>query len=642
LKDFLNEHRCEDGELPDIDLDIESERRNEVKDYIFKTYGRDKVCEIGTYGRMQLRTSIIDFGKALGVASQRELLSITTKLELDKHEKDSLEAAIEASPKLKSYMIKDRFYAFAVEEIIGQIKSQSIHPAGVIICSDPIHMITPLKTQKDKTSKDGDRVITTQAEDKYITRQGLMKMDILGLKEYDIVKFVIENSGIDLTIDNYVEKILALEDDGANKKVWEFFRAGKTEGVFQFSSEGMQGLLKMMEPDCIEDLIAANALYRPGCLENGWHVLYCDRKHGRKPVEFPHEDLKESLKNTYGIMVFQEQIMEAIHRLGGISLVESDTIRSALGKKDEKKLNRFRTRFVEGASKKIGRAPAEKLWSQIQKSSGYSFNLSHSAVYSVLAYVSQFLKVNCPDHFWAGHLEWDTKKNRQDEMLRHKKAAQEMGVKFQMPHVNDSRSAFRVHESRVVWSFRGVKGVGDKAALEIERHQPYADFEDFYYRVNKSKAKFNNIEGLVYAGAFDSMGDRKALIKLLYSKKKDKKPPKLTDDHMMMQFYEMIGFFEQKIKAIRPGFSGCIVQEELEELGAGEPATVGGILSDLRRIKTKNGDPMGFGTLVDLDEIIELTFFPKIWAKYRPPSIHREGSPNIRDQIRVQRQDQSA
>ena len=615
---FLNEHRCKEGELADIDLDLESDRRDEVKDYIFKTYGREKVCEIGTYGRMQLKTSLIDFGKALGVVTQKEILAITTKLDLDKHDKDSLEAAIDASPKLKGYMVKNHFYAFAVEEIIGQIKNQSIHPAGIVICSDPIHEITPIKTQKDRSSKDAERVITTQAEDKYILRQGLMKMDILGLKEYDIVKYVIENSGIDLNVNNYVEKIVELEDSGKNENVWERFREGDTVAIFQFASDGMQDLLRMMQPDCIEDLMAANALYRPGCLENGWHILYCDRKHGRKPVEYPHEDLKESLKDTYGIMVYQEQVMEAIHKLGGISLVDSDTIRSALGKKDEAKLNKFRARFIRGAAKKMGEEPAKKLWSQIQKSSGYSFNKSHSAVYSILAYISQYLKVNCPIHFWAAHLEWDTRKNKKDEMLRHKKAAGEMGIRHQLPHVNESRGVFRVHKGLVVWSFQSVKGLGAKAAREIERHQPYADFEDFFHRVNKSKVKFNNIEGLIYSGVFDSMGDRKALIKLLYSKKKDKKPPALTDDHLMMQFYEMMGFFEQKIKDVRPGFTDCVDQGALEGMVPGEPAKVGGILAEVRRIKTKNGDPMGFGILVDLDEVIELTFFPKTWAKFRP------------------------
>jgi len=615
---FLNEHRCRDGELPDIDLDFESDRRGEIKDYIFKTYGRDKVCEIGTYGRMKLKTSIIDFGKSMGIASHKELLEITTKLDLDKDDTDSLEVAVNESPKLKSYMTANLDYAYAVEEIIGQIKSQSIHPAGMVICSDPIDSITPIKTQKNKESD--ERVITTQAEDKYIIRQGLMKMDILGLKEYDIIKFVLSAPAFasgGYGVNDYVEKIMGLEEDSPNKKVWGMFQAGRSDGVFQFSSDGMKDLLKMMQPDCINDLIAANALYRPGCLENNWHIQYCDRKHGREKVEYVHKDLEKALSSTYGTCVFQEQFMSIIHLLGNINLVESDIIRSALGKKDKKKLKKFRSRFIKGASLKIGVSEAEGVWGQIEKASNYSFNRSHSAAYSVLAYISQFLKVTAPDYFWAAHLEWDTRKNRQEETAKHKKAAAEMGVSFNLPDINKSKASFYVGGDGPVWSFRGVKGIGEKCSAEIEQNQPYKNFDDFYKRVNKRKTKFNNIESLIYAGAFDEMGDRREMIRSLYSKKKKVEAPSLTDEHMMMGFYEAMGFFEQKIKTIRRELLGCITQGALEKKKEGTPVSIGGMLLDVRRIKTKSGDPMGFGILVDLDERIELTFFPAIWAKYR-------------------------
>jgi len=625
---FLNENRCVSGELPDIDLDFESERRNEIKDYIFEKYGREHVCEIGSYGRMKLKTSLLDFGKSLGIAGHREILDITTSLKLDKGEEDSLEAAMESSPELKRLLIKDLYYPFAVEEIVGQIKSQSIHPAGLVICSDLISEITPLKTQKNKETE--ERVITTQSEDKYIIAQGLMKMDILGVKEYDIIKYVIRHSGEKLSVDNYVERIMGKEREEPNEEVWDFFRAGKTEGVFQFSSDGMQGLLVDMQPDCINDLIAANALYRPGSLGNNFHTDYCNRKHGREEVSYAHTDVEKTLAETYGVLVYQEQFMEVIHRLGGISLVDSDIIRSALGKKDEAKLHKFKKQFVEGATGKIGETQAEELWEQIEKASGYTFNKSHSAAYSVLAYISQYLKIKHPAHFWAAHLEWDTRKNKQDEMLIHKRAALKMGIEFENPSVNRSRAHFWVDGETPVWSFAGIKGIGTKTAMEIQLHQPYKDWEDFYKRVNKGKVRFNIMMNLIHAGVFDEFGDRKFLIEDLHKKKG--KPmhgtlasgpgakllsSDLSEEGLMLKFLEVMGFFERKIKDVKGGFEECVTQLELEEHFDGQDASVGGMLVDVRAIKTRKGDPMAFGTLVDQDENISLTFFPDIWRKFK-------------------------
>jgi len=626
---FLNENRCETGELPDIDLDFESDRRREIKDYIYKTYGHDRVCEIGTYGRMKLKTALIDFAKSMGVATQREIHAITTNLDLDKEDVDDLVAASESDPRLKMLLANEKF-GFAVSEIIGQVKSQGVHPAGVIICSEPIAEITPIKTQK-KNFKPGEipegvkkkdaeqRVITTQSEDKYIIAQGMMKADILGVKEYDVIRYVIENIDSDLTIDNYVHVIMQKERDKPNKVVWKMFQEGRTEGVFQFSSDGMRALLVMMRPTHIGDLTAANALYRPGCLENGWHIQYCKRKHGEEEVLFVHPSVEEALGDTFGVIVFQEQFMEVIHKLGDVSLVDADTIRSALGKKDKDKLNKFKEEFVVGASKRIGKLDAIMLWDQIEKASGYSFNRSHSAAYAVLAYISQYLKTYYPAHFWAARLDWDVRKNDLDEMLVNRRAASDMGIEFILPHVNRSRERFYVDGSEVVWSFLSVKGVGPKAAKAIVESQPYANFDDFYARVNKKAVKKNNIEFLIFGGAFDEFGDRRDLLRCLESKKKSKKGyVSKPEKELMRAFYDSMGFFELKIKKVMPVFSKyCITEKELHEYTGGEYVVVGGMITAVRSIKTKRDEHMGFVTLMDLDEIIEVTIFPKVWAKER-------------------------
>lgn len=621
-----------------IDLDFESDRRKEIKDYIYSTYGSDKACEIGTYGRMKLKTCLIDFAKAMGVANQKEILAITTNLDLDKEDVDDLEAAAESDPRLMKLLASNEDFGFTVTEVIGQIKSQGVHPAGVIICSENIADITPVKTQKSQ--KEDSRIVTTQFEDKNIISQGMMKMDILGLKEYDVIRFVIENAKTGLTIHNYVDELQERERREPNEAVWKMFRQGNSEGVFQFSSEGMKSLLVMMQPDCINDLIAANALYRPGCLENGWHIQYCKRKNGEEAVSYVHPLVEKALGNTYHVIVFQEQFMEVIHKLGDISLVESDTIRSALGKKDKEKLHKFQEKFVAGATPKIGKREAEELWGQIEKASGYSFNRSHSAAYSVLAYISQYLKVHHTPYFWAAQLDWDVRKNKLEDMLTNRRAASEMGVEFVLPNVNLSKENFivlpgeeemgvTIKKDRVVWSISSVKGIGPKAAKEIASKQPYDGFEDFYNRINKAVVKANNIESLIFAGALDDFGDRRNLLDLLAIKESKKKGKKAkpyrtpSEEQMVLKFYDSMGFLEIKLKKIKDFSKHCVTESELREYEDGDYARVGGMVTAVRPQKTRRGDSMGFVTITDLDEMIEITVFPEVWAKYR--DVFREG-----------------
>jgi DNA-directed DNA polymerase III PolC len=755
---FLNENRCELGELPDIDLDFESDRRSEIKDYIYEKYGKECVSEIGTYGRIKLKTAIIDFGKAFEVGNQAELLSITTKLDLDKEESQDVDAAAKSDERLMQLFRKNKDFYNTVKEINGQIKSQGVHPAGIIICSEPIKDITPLKTQ---VSSDGDdRIVTTQAEDKYLISAGFMKMDILGLKEYDVIRYCIDNAKPEgITFENYVEEIIGRERRQPDRRIWRMFQRGNTQCVFQFSSEGMQELLREIKPNCINDLIAANALYRPGCLENGWHIQYCDRKHGRERVSYVHSDVEESLKNTYGVCVaedtlvttstgrkkiqdieigelvqtetgefkevlklydngfretvtirasngeelcctpehkiltqrgwieagslcsddfiksfyiddermnsdcphnlwsrvlsvvpsgekrvydlsikdihsfvagglvvhncvFQEQFMQLIHKLGGISLTESDTIRSALGKKDKDKLGKFKDKFIEGASKKISEKEAMILWDQIEKASGYSFNASHAAAYSVLAYISQWFKIYYTPYFWAAQIDWDIRKNNLDDMILNRRAAIDMGVKFVTPHINRSKEHFYVDGNEVVWSLRSIKGVGEGAAKVIVHNQPYVSFEDFWNRVDKSKVKYNNIEALIMAGAMDDFGDRRDLLDQLVdldnSRKKSglkKRKKSYSDTDLMMAFYHSMGFFEKSIKLIRDFSPDVVFEKEFRERASKEVLKIGGMVSSIRKISTKNGDQMAFVTLIDLDELFEVTVFPSEWAK---------------------------
>lgn len=662
---FLNETRCESGELPDIDLDFESHHRTAIKQYIFDTYGNDKVCEIGTYGRIKLKTGILDFGASLKVADRSTLLNITTNLDLDKGLLNSLEEACKADARLEGLVAANPYFGFAVKEIIGntrggpgegQIKSVSVHPAGVIISNESVAEITPVKSQVSKET--GDRILTTQAEDKYLIAQGMVKMDVLGIKEYDIVRSILENAPDKrFTVDNYVEKIMADEAKYQELKgslavcpivphlVWDYFKIGRTDGVFQFSSDGMKQLLVQMQADHVEDLIAANALFRPGCLENGWHTQYCDRKHGKEAVSYVHPDLEKTLGSTYGVIVYQEQFMSIFHLLGGIPLVESDVIRSALGKKDKVKLAKFKDQFVKGATPKLGaEVRALEVWEQIEKASGYSFNKSHSASYSVLAYISQYLKVLYPALFWASHLDWDTVKNDQESVTAHRRAAKEQGVQIARPHINESKAKFVGDEARkwVRWGFQGIKGIGEGPAEAIEKGQPYADFDAFLNSPEiKGKVKWNHLIALAYAGVFDSFMDRRELIKYLHVAKK-KLVPALAEKDLIMGYKESMGFFEQSLKKRVIGWDKDIMGEpELLKYMDGLTCVVGGLVTSVKRVKTKKGDAMGFLTLTDQDEEIQVVIFPSQWLKFRTEIaegkvIEVHGTKNVRNGIQNQ------
>lgn len=626
---FLNDDRCSTGELPDIDLDFESVRRDEVKQYVFDKYGTEYVCEIGTYGTMQLKTATIDFGKQFGI-DHRDLLAITTKLDdkelaaVEKLAKEGekskalVQHACDSDPRLARLMKKYPDYRSAVETVIGQIKSQSVHPAGVVISSEPLETVTPIKSQKKAKIK--ERVLVTQSEDEEIIRQGLVKIDILGIKEYDIFKSVIVNAKPEgLTAQNYIEEILSREFAEPNKKVWKMFRTGDTDGVFQFASSPMKSLLREMKPATLDHIIAAVALYRPGPMENGWHLSYCARRAGDEPITYMHEALKDVLKPTYGIPVYQEQVMAICNVLGDIPLVMADTIRSALGKKNEEKLKKFGAMFVKGAGPKVGESAAQSIWDSLVKFAGYSFNKSHSAVYGAVAYISQWFKVHYPTHFWAAVLDWDCAKGS-DDLIAHKKSAARQGVTFAMPDINESRSHFVVREGKtgsavVVWPFTGVRGIGAKTAQEIERCQPYKGFDDFRSKVNRSKVRANNVLALVYAGAFDRYGDRNELASLLLSEKKDSDG---NPGSLLFRFYETMGFFDQRLRVTFSDISESVFdQDTLEDTIEGEPVLVAGMITEVSRFKTKKGDPMGALTLVDADDTFRVTLFNREFMKHR-------------------------
>jgi DNA polymerase-3 subunit alpha len=611
---FLNDIRCVDGELPDVDLDFESARRDEIKDYVTEKYGAEHVCGIGSYSRYKVKSILIDFGKQFGL-KHHDLLQITTKLQAEsvedaKQESEALNEICQSIPELERSLV----------EASGQIKTQSIHPAGLIICDEPLSSVIPLKTQKVGKGKDEKRIVVTQTEDKHLVSNGFVKMDFLGIDEYDLFKYVIENSKTKLNADNYIDEIHHRELSHSDDKVWDLFRVGQTQGVFQFGSSGMQELLRAMDASCLDDIIAAVALYRPGCLSNGWHIRYCRRKHGEEKVDYIHPDVEEILKDTYGIPVFQEQVIFCFHTIGGISLTDSDILRSALGKKDKAKLAAFKEKFVKGATVKLGsEIKAVEFWDELEKSSGYSFNRAHSGVYGLLAYISQYFKVHHTEHFWAGTMTRRASKNKTDQVVASKVAAEQMGVLVLPPDVNKSDVTFSVEADtgKIRWGLIGIKGVGDKAAEEIIAARPFKDFSDFHDRVNKSKVRFDIIMKLIYAGAFDSLADRVECIEKLYKLKKRKDDlPDTENSEMLLAFYRSVGYFEDQLSTFYGFSSGVLTEFELCDLVDGDPALIAGVITELVTIRTKKGDTMAKAVVSDKDQIVDAILFPKSWSRF--------------------------
>jgi DNA polymerase-3 subunit alpha len=316
--------------------------------------------------------------------------------------------------------------------------------------------------------------------------------------------------------------------------------------------------------------------------------------------------------------------MSIITNLGGIPMDQTDIIRSALGKKQEDKLRKYGPMFIEGASHHIGEEAASKLWERIMHSSEYNFNKSHSAAYSVLAYISQYLKIYYPYHFWCAALDWDIIKNKKDDFINHLALVKEKGLEIEMPNINKSKERFYVEEESplIISSLITVKGVGMGAAKAIIVHQPFSSFDDFLERVNKSKCKINNIISLIFAGVFDSLGDRANLLGQIYDSRTEEqreKLPSLSGVNYTLKFFEVMGFFETPIKEMKEFDFGpnIFTETEIKGFDEGDAVTVGGMIKDVIPKTTKKGDRMASVLIVDSGESIHLTVFPSLWVSHR-------------------------
>lgn len=518
---FLNPER---KSMPDIDTDFDDEGRQKVLNYVVQKYGKNQVAQIITYGTMAAKSSIADVARVmdLPIAESRAISKLVPERpginlkrllhapftskeakngEKSLEEKEQLQGEdIENVKKLRELYAGDNLHSKILHEaeiLEGSVRNTGIHASAIIIAPKDLTDLLPVATSKES------ELWLTQIEGGSIEEAGVIKMDFLGLKTLSILKTALhlikQNHGVNIEIDD-----IPLDDE----KAYKLYQQGDTNGTFQFESPGMQKHLRELKPDKFDDLIAMNALYRPGPM--AYIPNYIDRKHGKKQVEYDLPDMEEHLKETYGITVYQEQVMLLSQKLAGFSKGSADVLRKAMGKKDRKTLDKMKGTFIEGAVAK-GHPPdkLEKIWTDWEAFAQYAFNKSHSTCYAFVAYQTAYLKAHYPSEYMAAVLNHA---GSIDKITFFMEECKRMGLTVLGPDINESQNGFAVNKKgEIRFGFSGLKGVGENAIEHIiderTKHGFYTSVYDLAKRVNPRAANKKSLESLVYSGAFDCFKD---------------------------------------------------------------------------------------------------------------------------------------
>ncbi|WP_243626052.1 DNA polymerase III subunit alpha [Phenylobacterium hankyongense] len=495
---FLNPERVS---MPDFDIDFCQERREEVISYVQQRYGRDRVAQIITFGTLQARAVLRDVGRVLQLPLG-QVDRLAKMVPANPANPVTLAKAIEIEPRLRQARDEDE----AVERLLnialqleGLYRNASTHAAGVVIGDRPLTELTPL--YRDPRSE----LPATQFNMKWVESAGLVKFDFLGLKTLTVIDRALKH------LEKRGERVdmAALPLDDA--KTYELMSNAQTVGVFQFEGQGMRDTLRQLRPNCIEDVTAIGALYRPGPMDN--IPLFIDCKFGRKPIDTLHPTLAPVLNETYGIIVYQEQVMQIAQILAGYSLGEADLLRRAMGKKKKEEMEQQRARFVSGAAEKaVSAEQAGGIFDLVDKFAGYGFNKSHAAAYAVVSYQTAWLKANAPVEFFAASMSLDIANT--DKLSVFYQDAKRFGVKIQPPDVNRSGADFEVENGEVLYALGGIRNVGLQAmqhVVDVRREGgPFRDIFDFVERIDPRQVNKRTFETLARAGAFDSFHANRA------------------------------------------------------------------------------------------------------------------------------------
>jgi DNA polymerase III subunit alpha len=501
---FLDESR---REAPDIDIDFCKDRRGEVIQYVKEKYGEANVAQIGTFGTLAARAAIRDVGRTLGLPIFRVdqiVAMVPDQLNI------SLDEALQQSNELRQTYESNgeiRELIDLARQIEGLARNVGTHAAAVVIAEKPVDQYVPLQRVKGKTE------VITQWAMADVERAGLLKMDFLGLRNLTILA-----KSIELVQQSRGEQIDPYKFPLDDAETFALLCRGETKGIFQLESGGIRDLLQRMKPDHFRDIIATNALYRPGPLEGGMVDDYIEVKHGRRHAVYPHPVMTEVLEETHGVMVYQEQVMRILNLLGGISLADAYTCIKAISKKKLPMIAKFREEFIDGARQKgLEKRKAEDLFGMIEKFAGYGFNKSHSTAYALIAYQTAFLKAHYPVEFMAALLSGDIQGRNfksKDSLVEHLEDCRRMGVEVVPPDVNSSNADFSVLSGRVHFGLSAIKACGSGAADAIVAARklggPFLSLFDFCERVDSQGCNRATIEALIKAGAFDCLKAKRA------------------------------------------------------------------------------------------------------------------------------------
>ncbi len=501
---FLDENR---REAPDIDVDFCKDRRADVIQYVKDKYGEANVAQIGTFGTLAARAAIRDVGRTLGmpifrvdqiVAMVPDQLNITLDEALQ--QSSDLRQAYDSNGEVRELIDLAR-------KIEGLARNVGTHAAAVVIAEKPVDQYVPLQHVKGKTE------VITQWAMGDVERAGLLKMDFLGLRNLTILA-----KSIELVAESRGERIDPHKFPLHDAETFALLCRGETKGIFQLESGGIRDLLQRMKPDHFRDIVATNALYRPGPLEGGMVDEYIEVKHGRRPASYPHPVMREVLEETHGVMVYQEQVMQILNLLGGIPLADAYTCIKAISKKKLQTIAKYREQFIDGAREKgLEKKKAEDLFSMIEKFAGYGFNKSHSTAYALIAYQTAYLKAHYPVEFMAALLSGDIPGRNfksKDSLVEHLEDCKRMGVEVVPPDVNTSDTDFAVVAGRIPFGLSAIKACGSGAADAIVAARklggPFRSLFEFCERVDPQSCNRATIEALIKAGAFDSLGAKRA------------------------------------------------------------------------------------------------------------------------------------
>jgi DNA polymerase-3 subunit alpha len=649
---FLDESRLE---APDIDIDFCKERRGEVLEYVKRKYGEANVAQIGTFGTLAARAAIRDVGRTLGMPIFR-VDQIVAMVPAELH--ITLDKALAQNEELKQTYEKDpevRELIDLARKIEGLARNVGTHAAAVVIAEKPVDEYVPLQTVKGKTE------VITQWAMGDVEAAGLLKMDFLGLRNLTILARSVEliEKSRGERIDPYT---FPLDD----QETFALLCRGETKGIFQLESGGIRDLLQRMKPDHFRDIIATNALYRPGPLEGGMVDQYIEVKHGRKPAEYPHPVTEEILAETHGVMVYQEQVMRILNRLGGIALSNAYTCIKAISKKKLPIIARYREEFIAGA-KKLGLdgKRSSELFGMIEKFAGYGFNKSHSTAYALIAYMTAYLKAHYPVEFMAALLSCDIPGRNfksKDQLVEHIEDCRRMQIDVLPPDVNASDPDFKVAAGKIHFGLSAIKACGGAAAeaiaAEREKNGPYANIFDFCERVDAQHCNRAAIEALVKAGAFDGLGghrsqlmavldralqsgaakaaDRRAGQKGLFGEEEENAEPtsgsaalpdvpRWSDKEQLAQEKEVLGYYltSHPLEEYEPTLrTFCThTSKTLGNLGHRDDVLLGGMLAAIKYSHTKNPKPgapskYAMWDLEDMDGITRCIMWPEQFAEH--------------------------